>query len=459
MLRAVVEELRSLVEERGVVLVAFDDELAAPAQAPGLPEVQRHAADQERRDRARRPCSTCASSDEVVVLPCVPATTTERACRRPAGTACRTATGTTPAGCCRSCAASTSTWSLRQTLPTTTASGAQSRFAGPKPSKHRDLLLRELRRHRRVDVLVGAAHVVAGRLEQARQRAHARAADPDEVDFIVGSLGHALRRAGAELRREPLHFHREVTLKSLEQPELAIAGAARGVPAQVRDHRRAARLDAPALARPWPRRSRRRPRRGCSGRPARRSAPTGRRTTRAPSARTRRYRARGATPPPLLAARAAVKVTSCVVPGKHVDVEAGLAGVARRSVPASANRAWRLRRSAPRRISKRLCRVVGRRVSAASPASAAGAGSAGPPLQRAPARLASRAARLRSAHRIRRRPAEPPTLTVRRPPRRRPGSSHAATTRATPHGSAESNERRHETRCDGGGRRHLAYVP
>ena len=45
--RPVVQELGSLVEEGGVVLVPLDDELATRPQPPGLPEVERHAADQK----------------------------------------------------------------------------------------------------------------------------------------------------------------------------------------------------------------------------------------------------------------------------------------------------------------------------------------------------------------------------------------------------------------------------
>ena len=47
--RAVVEELRALVEERGVVLVALDDEVLALAELLALAERDRHAADEQRR--------------------------------------------------------------------------------------------------------------------------------------------------------------------------------------------------------------------------------------------------------------------------------------------------------------------------------------------------------------------------------------------------------------------------
>ena len=70
--------------------------------------------------------------DEVVVLPWVPATTTDR---RWARNSSDSSAGNEVSGSLRSCAASTSMWSLRQTLPTTTRSGDQSRLLGPNPSK------------------------------------------------------------------------------------------------------------------------------------------------------------------------------------------------------------------------------------------------------------------------------------------------------------------------------------
>ena len=48
-LRAVVQKLGLLVEERGVVFVPLDHELGSCAQAPGPAEVKRHAANEKRR--------------------------------------------------------------------------------------------------------------------------------------------------------------------------------------------------------------------------------------------------------------------------------------------------------------------------------------------------------------------------------------------------------------------------
>ena len=53
----VLQELRGLVEERAVVFVAFDDEVAStahPVARPVVAEVARDAADEHRRIRARR---------------------------------------------------------------------------------------------------------------------------------------------------------------------------------------------------------------------------------------------------------------------------------------------------------------------------------------------------------------------------------------------------------------------
>ena len=77
-----------------------------------------------------RPASSrmCASSEVVVVLPCVPATTIE--CL-PSSSRSPSTAGNDVSGMPRSWAALTSTWSLPWTLPTTTSSGPQSRFCAP----------------------------------------------------------------------------------------------------------------------------------------------------------------------------------------------------------------------------------------------------------------------------------------------------------------------------------------
>ena len=83
--RQVLEELGGLVEERAVVFVAFDDEVAAlPHAIAGsvLAEVARDAADEHARIERRASVSTHPASAVVVVFPCVPAITIDRAPHR-----------------------------------------------------------------------------------------------------------------------------------------------------------------------------------------------------------------------------------------------------------------------------------------------------------------------------------------------------------------------------------------
>src|SRR5208283_910384 len=99
-------------------------------EAPGLAEVHRHAAD-EKRGIAAGLGENEGHQRGRGGLARVPATTTER---REVRNSSDKSAGNETSGMWRSVAASTSTWSRRHTLPTTTRSGAQSRFAGRKPS-------------------------------------------------------------------------------------------------------------------------------------------------------------------------------------------------------------------------------------------------------------------------------------------------------------------------------------
>ena len=81
----ILQELRGLVEEGAVVFVAFDDEVAAvpdPVARSLLAEVARDPADQHARIDAAVRSAASRSATVVVVLPCVPATTIDRAPQR-----------------------------------------------------------------------------------------------------------------------------------------------------------------------------------------------------------------------------------------------------------------------------------------------------------------------------------------------------------------------------------------
>ena len=76
-LRQVMDELAALIEKGGVVFVAFDDEPFAVGEARALAEILGNAADEITGIQPL--CSnTQVSSEVVVVLPCVPETTSER---------------------------------------------------------------------------------------------------------------------------------------------------------------------------------------------------------------------------------------------------------------------------------------------------------------------------------------------------------------------------------------------
>jgi hypothetical protein len=123
----------------------------------------------------------------------VPATTSER---REGSSSFASSDGKLSSGSPRASAATTSTWSRLHTLPTTTQSGPQSRFSAAKPRHHRHAGLRQLRRHRRIQRSVRPAHFVPRLLEQARERAHPRAADADQVDLQSGERMDPMSPAG-----------------------------------------------------------------------------------------------------------------------------------------------------------------------------------------------------------------------------------------------------------------------
>ena len=67
-------------------------------------------------------------------------------------------------------------------LPTTTRSSVGGDVLGAVALQRRDPLLLQEVAHRRVDVLVGSAHVVAAALEQGGERGHGGPADANQVD-------------------------------------------------------------------------------------------------------------------------------------------------------------------------------------------------------------------------------------------------------------------------------------
>src|SRR4051812_18667452 len=74
------------------------------------------------------------------------------------------------------------------------------------------------------------------------------ASGPRRVSVEGRSLRYAFGRAGRELGGELLYLHREAHVEIAEQASLALGLAAAGVPGQLGDHCRAARIEAPALA-------------------------------------------------------------------------------------------------------------------------------------------------------------------------------------------------------------------
>ncbi len=149
--RAVVHELRALVEERGVVLVGLDHEEVRAGPRRAL-EIARDAADQE---PGRRPaCSRIqASIAVVVVLPCVPATAST--CR-PASTCSASHCGPEVNGAPRSRISSMSGLPRVTTLPTTHRSGLSAIWSAAKPSRSSMPGGGELRAHGRIDVRVAS---------------------------------------------------------------------------------------------------------------------------------------------------------------------------------------------------------------------------------------------------------------------------------------------------------------
>ena len=175
----VVDELRPLVEEGGVVLVALDHEVPAARQPVAAPEVHRHAADQERRvepgpvqqegeqargrrlavrprDHERRPGPEELLGEE----------------RGQAREALAPVEHRLHLGV-----------ASRERVADHHEVGVRGHVRlGPR-REDRDAQRLELRRHRRVDVLVGARHLVALLAQEPGERRHGRPADGRQVDL------------------------------------------------------------------------------------------------------------------------------------------------------------------------------------------------------------------------------------------------------------------------------------
>ena len=124
--------------------------------------------------------STNDISDEVVVLPWVPATTMEL---RSARNSSESRAGKETSGN----AALLRRQHLDVVAPAHVAHdhalGAPVEVLGAESGHHRDAELLELGRHGGIDVLVGAAHVVPGGAQQAGQGAHAGSGDAYQVQL------------------------------------------------------------------------------------------------------------------------------------------------------------------------------------------------------------------------------------------------------------------------------------
>ena len=136
----VLQELRRLVEERAVVFVAFDDEVAPAARGDSSSRARRSCARCRRRarsDRGRPRSAASRSSDVVVVLPCVPAMTIERAPQRKCS---RMASGSEQYRILRSSTSSSSGLPREIALPTTTRSRSRRDVLGRVAVEHAECL-------------------------------------------------------------------------------------------------------------------------------------------------------------------------------------------------------------------------------------------------------------------------------------------------------------------------------
>ena len=206
--RVVVQELRGLVEERGVVLVALDHEVRARALAEAAVEVERDARRRAATDRGPLRSSSDATQARRGGLAvraarpppsACPRSRARRARRRTSGRAAPRRSPRAPRGCrgARRCRSRRG----RARRASTCSARKPSATGMPQPL--------EQRAHRRVELVVGAGHAQAARVQQARE------ASPCPVPPIatkwtrrgVSSLARALRSA-----REGFRITRSCTI-------------------------------------------------------------------------------------------------------------------------------------------------------------------------------------------------------------------------------------------------------
>ena len=177
--RLVVHELRALVEERRVVFVGLDHELAAGAHARGHAEVLRHAADQEARraagvfeqpgeDRGRRGLAVRAGDGERFAAG-------QHAFAQPLR-AGDVAAAFVEHLLDRGIAA-------RERVADDDFVAIVRNVFGRVALAQRDAELLELRRHRRIDRLVAAFDLMPEFARERGDAAHEGAGDAEDVDF------------------------------------------------------------------------------------------------------------------------------------------------------------------------------------------------------------------------------------------------------------------------------------
>ncbi len=200
----ILEELGGLVEERAVVLVTLDHEVAALSDSIAralLPEIERDATNQQRRiertareqpcrQRRRRGLAMRASDDNRARIPekVIAHSFRERAVTDlPLQDALELGVAS------------------RNRVPDHDEVDVRCDVLGSVSAERRDSLLDQEIAHRRIHILIGALDVVPSTLEQRRERGHGRAADADQMDPRGSLNGGVLDEKGRLGRVEDTH--------------------------------------------------------------------------------------------------------------------------------------------------------------------------------------------------------------------------------------------------------------